>query len=80
MRHVLHEGSNYISPYYSLAVELKTWELRFEPLLNPPQCSEYDGMYYVPDVIMQKIRKGRHKNKRFRNEMDDMEKSYIWFG
>jgi hypothetical protein len=76
MRRVLHEGSNYISPYYSLAVELKTWEPRFEPLLNPSQWSEYDGMYYVPDVIMQKIRKGRHKNKRFRNEMDDMENGY----
>jgi hypothetical protein len=31
-------------------------------------------MDYVPDVTMQKIWKGRHKKKRFRNEMDDMEK------
>jgi hypothetical protein len=32
-------------------------------------------MYYVPDVTMQMIRKGRRK-KRFRNEMDDIEKGY----
>jgi hypothetical protein len=34
MRRVLHEGSNYMSPYYSISVELKTWEPRFEPLLD----------------------------------------------
>jgi hypothetical protein len=33
-------------------------------------------MYHVPDVIMQKIKNGRHKKKRFCNEMDDMEKDY----
>jgi hypothetical protein len=76
MRHVLYEGSNYMSPYYSLSVELKTWEPRFEPLLDPSQWPEYDGMYHVPDVIMQKIKNGRHKKKRFCNEMDDMEKDY----
>jgi hypothetical protein len=73
---VLHEGSNYISPYYSLSTELKTWEPRFEPLLDPSQWPEYDGMYYVPDVIMHKIRKGRRKKKWFHNEMANMEKSY----
>jgi hypothetical protein len=76
MRCVLHEGSNYMSPYYSISIELKTWEPRFEPLLDPSQWPEYDGMYYVPDVIMQKIKKGRCKKKMFRNEMDDMEKGY----
>jgi hypothetical protein len=65
-----------MSPYYSLFAELKTWEPRFEPLLDPSQWSEYDGMDYVPDVTMQKIQKGRRKNKRFHNEMDDMEKGY----
>jgi ribonuclease PH len=34
------------------------------------------GQDYVPDVAMQKMRKGRRKKKRFRNEMDDMEKGY----
>jgi hypothetical protein len=76
MRHVLHEGSNYMSRYYSLSAKLKTWEPRFEPLLDISQWSEYDGMYYIPDVIMRKIRKGRRKKKWFRNEMDDMEKGY----
>jgi hypothetical protein len=33
-------------------------------------------MYYVPDVIMRKIWKGRCKKKQFHNEMDDMEKGY----
>jgi hypothetical protein len=33
-------------------------------------------MYYVPDVTMRKIKKKRRKKKRFRNEMDDMEKGY----
>jgi hypothetical protein len=76
MRRVLHKGSNYMSPYYSLSTELKTWESIFEPLLEQSQWPEYDGMYYVPDVIMRKIRKGRRKKKRFCNEMDDMEKGY----
>jgi hypothetical protein len=52
MRCVLHEGSNYMSPYYSLYAELKTWERRFEPLLDPSQWPEYDMMDYVPDVTM----------------------------
>jgi hypothetical protein len=52
MRHVLHEGSNYMSPYYSLSAELKTWEPKFEPLLDPSQWSDYDRMYYVLDVTM----------------------------
>jgi hypothetical protein len=53
-----------------------TWEPRFKHLLDPSQWLEYDGMYYILDVIMWKIRKGRRKKKRFRNEMDDMEKGY----
>jgi hypothetical protein len=65
-----------MSPYYSMFVELKTWEPRFEPLLEPSQWPEYDGMDYVPNVTLQKIWKGRRKKKRFRNEMDDMEKDY----
>jgi hypothetical protein len=65
-----------MSPYYLLSTELKTWEPRFEPLLDPSQWLEYDGMYYVPDMIMRKIRKGRRKKKRFRNEIDDMENGY----
>jgi hypothetical protein len=59
-----------------MSAELKTWEPRFEPLLDSSQWPEYDRMDYVPDVTLQKIRKGRHKKKRFRNEMDDMEKGY----
>ena len=76
MRHVLHEGSNYMSPYYSLSAEEKTWEARFEPLLDPSQWPLYEGLDYVPDVGTRKMRKGRRKKKRFRNEMDDMEKGY----
>jgi hypothetical protein len=34
------------------------------------------GQEYVPDVAMRKMRKGRRKKKRFRNEMDHMEKGY----
>jgi hypothetical protein len=64
-----------MSPYYSMSTGLKTWEPRFEPLLDPSQWPEYDGMDYVPDVTLRKIWKGRRK-KRFRNEMDDMEKGY----
>jgi hypothetical protein len=76
MQHVLHEGSNQMSPYYSLSAEEKTWTARFEPLLDPSQWPVYGGQDYVPDVAMQKMRKGRWKKKRFRNEMDDMEKGY----
>jgi hypothetical protein len=41
-----------MSPYYSLSTELKTWEPRFEPLLDLSQWPEYDRMDYVPDVTM----------------------------
>jgi hypothetical protein len=37
MRCLLHKGSNNMSLYYSLSVEEKTWEARFEPLLDPSQ-------------------------------------------
>jgi hypothetical protein len=49
---------------------------RFEPLLDPLQWPVYGGQDYVLDVAMRKMRKGRRKNKRFHNEMDDMEKGY----
>jgi hypothetical protein len=35
IQHMLHEGSNYLSPYYSISAEEKTWEPRFEHLLDP---------------------------------------------
>jgi hypothetical protein len=63
-----------MSSYYSISVELKTCEPRFEPLPDPSQWPMYNGMDYVPDMAMRKIQKGRHKKKRFRNKMDDMEK------
>jgi hypothetical protein len=72
MQHVLHEGSNYMSPYYSLSAAEKTWEPRFESLLDLSQWSLYDGLDYVSDVAMRKIQKGRRKKKRFRNEMDEI--------
>jgi hypothetical protein len=65
-----------MSPYYSMSAELKTWERRFEPLLDALQWPEYDGMGYVPNMTLQKIRNGRRKKKRFCNEMDNMEKGY----
>jgi hypothetical protein len=52
MRRVLHEGSNYMSPYYSISAKLKTWEPRFDPLLDPSQWLVYDGFDYVPDAAM----------------------------
>jgi hypothetical protein len=55
MRYVLHEGSNYMSPYYSLSAEEKIWEARFEPLLDPSQWPVYEGQDYVPDVAMRKM-------------------------
>jgi hypothetical protein len=65
-----------MSLYYSQSVELKIWEPIFEPLLDLSQWSEYGRMYYVPDVVMHKIRKGRCKKKQFRNVIDDMENGY----
>jgi hypothetical protein len=76
MRHVLHEGSKYMSLYYSLSAVEKTWEPRFEPLLDPSQWPLYDGLDYVSDVAMRKMRKGRWKKKHFCNKMDDMKKGY----
>jgi hypothetical protein len=52
MQRVLHEESNYVSPYYSLSSEEKTWEARFEPLLDPSQWLVYEGLNYVPDMVM----------------------------
>jgi hypothetical protein len=49
---VLHEGSNYISSYYSLCAEEKTWQARFEPLLDLLQWLVYEGQDYVPNVVM----------------------------
>jgi hypothetical protein len=66
-----------MSLYYSIYAELKTWEPRFEPLLDPSQWLVYDGMNYVPNLAMRKIQKGRQKKKHFRIDMDDMEKGYI---
>jgi hypothetical protein len=43
MRLVLHEGSNYMSPYYSLCAEEKTWEARFEHLHDMSQWPVYEG-------------------------------------
>jgi hypothetical protein len=63
MRCVLHEGSNYISPYYLLAAEEKTWEARFKPLLDPSQWPVYEGQDHVSNVAMRKMRKGRRKKK-----------------
>jgi hypothetical protein len=65
-----------MSLYYSLSAEEKTWMARFEPLLDPSQWPVYGGQDYVLDMGMRKMRKGRQKKKRFRNEMDDMEKGY----
>jgi hypothetical protein len=76
MQHVLQEGSNYMSSYYSLVTEEKTWETRFEPLLDLSQWLVYEGQDYVPDVAIRKMWKGRRKKKRFHNEMNDMEKGY----
>jgi hypothetical protein len=50
MRDMLHEGSNYMPPYYSLSVEQRIWEPRFESLLDLSQWPLYDGLHYVPDV------------------------------
>jgi hypothetical protein len=65
-----------MSSYYSLSAEEKTWMARFEPLLDPSQWPVYGGQDYIPDVAIRKMRKGRRKKKRFRNEMDNMEKGY----
>jgi hypothetical protein len=76
MRCVLHKESNYMSSYYSLSDEEKTWEARFEPLLDPSQWPVYEEPDYVPDMDMRKMQKGRQKKKHFCNEMDDIEKGY----
>jgi hypothetical protein len=76
MCRVVHEGINYMSPYYSLSAREKTWEAIFEPLLDQSQWPLYTSLDYVLDMAMRKIQKGRRKKKRLRNEMDDMEKGY----
>jgi hypothetical protein len=73
---VLHEESNYMSPYYLVSAGEKTWEARFEPLLDLSQWPVYEGPDYIPDVVMRKMWKGRRKKRCFCNEIDDMEKGY----
>jgi ribonuclease PH len=36
----------------------------------------YEGLHYVPDMVMRKMRKGRRKKKCIHNEMDGTEKGY----
>jgi hypothetical protein len=69
MQCVVHEGSNYMIPYSSLSVEEKTWETRFESLLDLSQWLLYDNLGYVLDMATRMLRKGRQKKKCFRNEM-----------
>jgi hypothetical protein len=76
MRRILHERSNYMSLYYSLCAEEKTWEAKFEPLFDPSQWLVYEGQDNVLDVAMQKMQKRRWKKKHFCNEIDDIEKGY----
>jgi hypothetical protein len=76
MCRVLHERSSYMSSYYLLTTEKKTWGPRFEPLLNLSYWPMYEGLQYVPDVAMRKMCKGRQKKKLTRNKMDDTENCY----
>jgi hypothetical protein len=55
MQCVLHEGSKYMSLYYSLSAEEKTWEPIFGSLLDLSQWSLYDGLDYVPDMATRKM-------------------------
>jgi hypothetical protein len=72
MRHVLHEGSNQMSLYYSLYVEEKTWTTRFEFLFDPSQWPVYGGRDYVPDVAMRKMRKGYGNDTYGSGDFDQM--------
>ncbi len=76
MQRMLHKGSNYMSPYYSLSAEEKTREPRFETLLDLSLWPLYNGLDYVLDMATRKMRKGRWKKKQLDNEKNDMEKGY----
>lgn len=66
-----HKSPEYMTPLYSKAVTLRIWESRFEPYLDPSQWPEYKGPVFVLDNALKKTEKGRRKNKRLKNDMDD---------
>lgn len=71
IRGVDHTSPAYLATVYSKYSVLKTWESRFEPILDPSQWPDYTGPEYVPDSSMKRTKVGRRKKRRFRNEMDD---------
>ena len=61
-----------MSPLYSKGIVLKTWESRFEPILDPSHWPEYNGLEYIPNRSKLKDKVGRRKKKWLRNEMDQI--------
>ena len=72
VRGVSHLSSAYMSPLYSKSIVLKTWESRFEPILDPSHWPEYNGREYIPDRSKLKDKVGMRKKKWLRNEMDQI--------
>ena len=72
VRSVSHISPAYMSLLYSKNTILKTWESRFEPILDPAHWPEYNGAEYIPDCRLLKDKVGRRKKKWLRNEMDQI--------
>jgi len=61
-----------MSLLYSKNIVLKTWESRFEPILDSADWLEYNDPEYIPDCRNLKDKVGRRKKKRLCNEIDQI--------
>ena len=61
VRGVSHLSPAYMSPLYSKNTILKTWESRFEPILDPAHWPKYNGAEYILDCRLLKDKVGRRK-------------------
>lgn len=70
-RGVDHYSTKYLDPVYVMAAALRTWETRFNLILDPSEWPPCSGREYVPDSSMKRTKVGRRKKKRLRNEMNE---------
>ena len=65
-----HESQKFMCYFYRMSNNLKVWESRFDPYIDPTQRAEYYGLDYVPDLDLLKTKKGKRKKQRLHGIMD----------
>ena len=67
-----YQAMPYMSPLYLWSNTVSISESSFEPYLDLTQWLPYQGPYYLPDLDLLKVGKGRRKKKRLKGDMDAM--------